>query len=350
MPYFCHMKKTLLYGLLVLVLGAATWYFIFKDTETAFSTSEANFHVASTNDIGIIYMTDLHNNAVKLTRKGEQWTLNDSLIPRPDALQLLLDALTKQRPQQPVAAGYHDAAVRELSANSTKVEIYSPDGKKTHTFYVAQNPGYNNVSYMLTEGAKRPFIVDIPLRHLFLGLRYFTDVQEWTTKQLFVGQEPIETLSVQYIDSTQHSFQLQAKGTSWAISGQTPPATPLNTERVQQYLALFETVYCMGYETEIDGNDALNKSRHLATLTLQRKGLKPAILDIYFRPTNKRTKSAIRIGSDEYDANTFLGRYNQQLVLLSRKQVNNMMRYFSEFYESNQTPQRQLSQPDTSAQ
>lgn len=350
MPYFCAMKKTLLYGLLVLLLGAATWYFIFKDTETAFSPSEANFHVASTNDIGIIYMTDLHNNAVKLTRNNTTWTLNDSLIPRPDALQLLLDALTKQRAQQPVAAGYHDAAVRELSANSTKVEIYSPEGKKTHTFYVAQNPGYNNVSYMLTEGAKRPFIVDIPLRHLFLGLRYFTNVQEWTTKQLFAGQAPIETLSVQYIDSVQHSFNIQSKGTSWALSGQTPPATPLNTQRLQQYLALFESVYCMGYETEINDSNAMFKSRHLATVTLQRKGLKPASLDIYFRPTNKRTKSAIRIGNDEYDANTFLGSYNQQLVLLSRKQVNNMMRYFSEFYETSQTPQRQLSQPDTSTQ
>jgi hypothetical protein len=105
----------------------------------------------------------------------------------------------------------------------------------------------------------------------------------------------------------------------------------------------------MGYETEMHGSEDLLSSKQLATVSLTRQGRKQETLSIYFRPINKRTKSAIRIGGIEYDANTFLGYYNQQLVLLSRKQVNNMMRYFSEFYESNQTPQRQLSQPDTSA-
>ncbi len=344
------MKKTLLYGLLVLLLGAATWYFIFKDTETAFAPSEANFTVASTNDIGIIYMTDLHNNAVKLTRKENTWTLNDSLIPRPDALQLLLEALTKQRPQQPVAAGYHDAAVRELSANSTKVEIYSPEGKKTHTFFVAKNPGYNNVSYMLTEGAKRPFIVDIPLRHLFLGLRYFTDVNEWKTKQLFLGEAPIERVSVTYVDSTQHSFSLTATNNGYAISGQTPPSTPLNTQRVQQYIGLYQKIYCMGYETEMHGQEELLNGRALATVRVKRQGRNEESLSIYFRPVNKRTKSAVRIGQGEYDANTFIALYqNNNLMVLSRKQVNNMMRYFSEFYETGASSENQLPQPDTTA-
>lgn len=343
------MKKTLLYGLLVLLLGTATWYFIFKDDETAFAPSEANFHVASANDIGIIYMTDLHNNAIKLTRNNTTWTLNDSLIPRPDALQLLLDALTKQRPQQPVAAGYHDAAVRELSANSTKVEIYSPEGKKTHTFFVAQNPGYNNVSYMLTEGAKRPFIVDIPLRHLFLGLRYFTDVNQWKTKQLFFGQAPIERVSVEFTDSVQHSFQITGDGINYQISGPTKPTSPLNMQRLQQYLSLYESIYCLGYETELlNGKEALLSGKSLATIRLQRKGMREETLQLYFRPVNQRTKSAIRLGNKEYDANTFLGFYqNRDLMVLSRKYVNNMMRYFSEFYESGQTPKGQLPQPDT---
>lgn len=343
------MKKTLLYGFIVLALGAITWYVMNKPNETAFSSQEANFTVSDANAIGIIYMTDLHNNAVKLTRKGSTWTLNDSLTPRPDAIQLLVEALTKQRPQQPVAAGYHDAAVRELSANSTKVEIYSPEGQKTHTFYVAKNPGYNNVSYMLTEGAKRPFIVDIPLRHLFLGVRYFTDVNEWKTKQLFLGDAPIERLSVAFTDSVQHSFQITGNGMDYNISGPTSPSTPLNTQRLQQYLGLYESIFCLGYETELlNGKEALLAGKSLATIRLQRKGMPEETLQLYFRPVNQRTKSAIRLGNKEYDANTFLGLYqNRDLMVLSRKYVNNMMRYFSEFYESGQTPQGQLPQPDT---
>ena len=106
----------------------------------------------------------------------------------------------------------------------------------------------------------------------------------------------------------------------------------------------------MGYETEMHGQEELLNGRALATVRVKRQGRNEESLSIYFRPVNKRTKSAVRIGQGEYDANTFIALYqNNNLMVLSRKQVNNMMRYFSEFYETGASAESQLPQPDTTA-
>lgn len=332
------MKRNLLYLGVLLLLAGLTWFFVFREPGTGFSRGEAHFTVKDTNAVTALFLSDMQGNGVKLTRNGKAWTLNDSLRPRPDAISFLLDALAQQVPDQPVPGGFHDAAVRELSANGVKVEVY--EGKdKTHCFYVAKNPGSNNVTYMLTEGAKRPFIVKVPLQgNVFLGVRYMTRLADWMDRHILFAEAPIEQVHVRYTDSAQYSFVLDNTGKDIQVSGASVPVTALNRKRAESYLRLLDQVYCTGYEDLYQRRDSIiAHGRQLGSVVVRRKGLPADSLMVYFKPTDKGTKAMLKVGADEFDFDAFFGLINGKSFLqISRRNAEKIFRSFPEFYTEDQ--------------
>jgi hypothetical protein len=327
------MKKNLLYLMLLLVVGAATYYFVFKKDTPAFSEKEANFTVKDTNNITTIFLASMQNEQIKLSRNEDGWIMNDSVPVRIDAVQALLESLAAQRAEQPVAMSYHDNVIKELSGNSTKVEIYK--GKeKTNTFYVGKNPGTNNVTYMLNEGAERPYIVKLPLQNMFLGIRYFTTFKDWINKKILYQNAPIESVEVAYKDSTQFSFKVMAE--PMAVTGQTPISSPLNLNRVKSYFNLLNEIYCVGYENENGNKDSiLNHGKQLATISVKRKGKAIETLVLYFRPPDKGTKAKLKLDGVEYDFDWFFGFMNgKDFILINRKNAEKMLRSYPEFFQS----------------
>lgn len=328
------MKRNLLYLGVLLLLGGLTWFFVFQEPGTGFGRGEANFAVKDTNAISALFLSDMQGNAVKLARNGSAWTLNDSMRPRPDAISFLLDALAQQVPDQPVPGGFHDAAVRELSTNGVKVEVYQ-GSEKTHCFYVAKNPGSNNVTYMLTEGAKRPFIVKVPLQgNVFLGVRYMTRLADWLDRHILYAESPIEHVEVRYADSAQYSFLLRNTGGAIQITGPSIPVKPLNRKRAESYLRLIDQLYCTGYEDRYLRRDSIiAHGRQLGSVVLQRKGLPSDSLMVYFKPTDKGTKAVLKVGGDEFDFDAFFGLINgRAFVQISRRTAEKIFRSFPEFY------------------
>jgi hypothetical protein len=339
-PYFCRMKKIGLYFILLAILSFVAYWVVFRKEGGLFEKDEANFTVKNVSKIQTIFLSNLKNEHVKLSRTQEGWIMNDSLAVRPDAVALLLEALENQRAEQPVSLGYHDAAIRELSGNSTKVEVYCGD-EKTHTFYVARNPGPENVTYMLSEGAKRPYIVGFPISTNYVGSRYYTDVEIWRDRKIMYAEAPIERVDVNYHDSTQYSFSLITKGDSVTVTGNRVIAAPLNVKRVQSYLKLIEKITCYGFENSNRLKDSIvHHGRQLATVHIQRKGKKAEQLTLYFRPADKGTKGFIELDGISYDFDTFFGWLNEKdFILLSRVTSEKMLRTFPEFYQADkQTP------------
>ena len=187
------MKKNLLYLSILVILSGLTYYFVFTDHGNEFSSKEANFTIKDTANISTVFLSSMKGENIKLDRTENGWKLNDSMIPRIDAINLLLATLYEQKVSNPVSLNIHDEAIKELSTNSTKVEIYIK-GKKTTVFYVAKNQAANNLTYMLMEGAKRPFIIKLPLQNTFVGIRYMTGLAEWRTNKLFFSSNPVEKI------------------------------------------------------------------------------------------------------------------------------------------------------------
>ena len=334
------MKKNLLYLAVLLGLAFAAYWFVFREDNQSFSKQEANFTVKDTASITKLFLSDMVGNCLKLERSENGWVLNDSMTAMTDAVKFLMASLVEQRADQPVPSGFHDAAILELSTNGTKVELYNKE-EKTHTFYVAKNAGYGNVTYMLTEGAKRPYIVKIPVRgNMFLGVRYMTRVNDWRERKMLFADAPIETVNVAYKDSIHYSFAVNNTSTQPVVTGQAAPAMPLNVKRVNSYLNLLNSIYCTGFEDRFLGRDSIIKyGPQLGTIEVARKGVPTQRLIIYFKPTDKGSKSAINLNGKEYDFDAFLALWNNKdFVLLSRKTTEKLFRTYQEFYEQDAPP------------
>ncbi|MEZ5045673.1 MAG: DUF4340 domain-containing protein [Chitinophagaceae bacterium] len=324
------MKRNVLYLIILVLLSVIVYFLYIKKEASPYSKNEANFTVEDTAKISQIELLDMQGHYIKLQRTTQGWTLNDSLTPRPDAIQSILETLHLQAPEQTVPASYHDNVIKALSGQHIKVKIF--DGEKlTHSFYVAQYPGVNNATYMLNENAQQPFIVKKPLSNDFLGVRFFTSLQDWRDKRLFYSTEDIEKVKVQYTDSLQYSFTLLANNNS--VQNDLGNAQPANAKFVQSYIQSLSKIYCIGFEnTNMQKDSIIHYGKSLATVTIKHKNEPSHILTLYFRPIDKGTKAQIKIDGRNYDFDSFFGYYDQKdFVLINRKTAEKILRSYPEF-------------------
>lgn len=331
------MKRNLLYLLILLLLAFLTYYFVFREDRQGFGATEDNFTVANTGEITRIRMSNLQDEVVTLSRINGQWMANDSFEVIQSRVDDLLDALSRQRAIQPVRLGSHDEVIREMSADHVKVEVFGPEGI-TNTFYVAKKAAPNNLTYMLSEGGKRPYIVKIPVHNYFLGVRYSAKISEWRTRRIMHARaDEIAAVDVNYLDSAQYSFHLSLpEGAPPAVQGKQPINKPLNLKRVQAYLQVWDSIYCYGFEKRTKVTDTIfTRGKQLATVTLKKKDDKVQDIAIYFKPITKGSKAFLVVGKQTFDFDLFLGFLdNRDLVVLPRSFTQAMLRSYPEFYET----------------
>ena len=330
------MFKNLIYLLILLLLGFLTYYFVIREDKQDFSKDEANFTIDDIDQVSTILLTNLQGNKIKFTKRENEWFANDSVEIIQSKMNDLLEALRDQKAIQPVNLGSHDQVVKDMSSNNTKVEVYAGE-KKLSTFYVAKTTAPNNLTYMLTEGAKRPYIVKLPLQNIFLGVRYSAELNDWRSRKIMhASADEIEMIDVRYKDSTQYSFHLtHEKGKNPVIAGNQTINQPLNLKRVNTYLGLWDSIYCFGFEMRNRIKDTiLTSGRELATISMKKANKPIQTLTIYFKPVTKGTKAILKIGSTQFDFDVFIGFLNQRdMLVISRKYAQMMLRSYPEFFE-----------------
>jgi len=335
------MKKNILYLMILIILGFLTYYFVFREDQPDYDINEANFTVANIDDITTVLLTNLQGQKIKLTKKEGEWMANDTIEITQSRMRDLLDALHNQGPLQPVKIGSHDEVIKQMSANNTKVEVYTEKGK-THTFYVSKVAAPNNLTYMLTEGAKRPYIVKLPLQNIFLGLRYSTEMRDWRSKKIMRAKaDEIEMIDVAYKDSTQYSFHLvHEKDKVPVLTGLQPSTKPLNIKRVQSYLRLWDSIYCLGFEARNRIKDTLlTEGKEVATVRMKKANHALQTLTIYFKPVSKGTKGMFKVGNEEFDFDLFIGFLNNaDMLVINRHFAEIMLRSYPEFFEADALP------------
>lgn len=331
------MKKTIIYLIAIAALSAIVYFFVLKDNQSFFQNKEANFTCKDTASISTIFLSNVDGKSIVLKKINNKWTLNDTLTPRSDAISNLLQVLYMQQAAQPVTLNYHDEVVKDMSTNHTKVELYKGD-KKTHSFIVSRYAGPNQETYMLCDGAQRPYTVVIPGENRFVGILYFTDLDSWISRKLFENTGEITKIEVSYKDSVQYNFNCILQNGNYTITGGKTIDLPLNTKRVNSYLKFFGEIYCLGFENEYEYKDSvLKRGRQLGTLILHKKNETPESITVYYKPPRQGTKGIIKIGNEQYDFDSFFALYNQkQFLIISRTMVEKMFRTYYEFYQKDE--------------
>ncbi len=297
------MRKTLLYILAFGVLAALAWYFLVRENDNVFSSSEAGFSIRDTGSISKIFLSNRNGESLTLTRTDTGWVVNDQYPVLPASLHTLFEALYGQYAIGPVPQAAHNNVVRALSVSSIKAEIYGKNGQKIRTFFVGNEARDFNNTYMLMEGAKRPYIVGLRGFDGFLTPRYSPKLSDWRDRTVFnIDPASIRKVEVTYPNAPENSFTITAAGKDLQISPAVPGATA-DAGRLRDYLQFFQKINAEGYVNGTQDMDSLVRTapRYATIRVTTDKGAHTA--ELYFMAATQRTHfdHSLSIDDELYD-------------------------------------------------
>ncbi len=284
------MKKqsVIIIGMIILVIIAIV--VITSTRYTTLDNNESAFAVDDTTSITRIFIADKKTNEVLLSRSNNGWVLNNKYTANKKIVELLLATLKKIKVKAPVSIASHDNVVKRLASSSIKVEVYQmvyrinifdkiklfQHEKLTKVFYVGGSTQDNLGTYMLMEGADRPYIAYVPSFRGYLSTRFSPIPDDWKSHvvfnkklsdiksvQLELGREQENSFRVDIIDGL-NSYEITALQTGERIE-------EYDTLRLLNFLTSFRD---LRYETRLNNIrsiimiDSVTNSPSLYELTL----------------------------------------------------------------------------------
>lgn len=340
------MKKTLIYVLLLALVGAGVWYFLLRDNDNIFGAEESGFAVRDTASIGKIFIAAIDGQSVTLERSGNGWVVDKDKRVMKAAIDQLLETIRRQEAAYPVSSIMHNKVVESLASDGLKVEIYDRSGRKLRTFFVGnEGPDFDG-NYMLMEGAKRPFVVRLAGHMGYLRPRYSIRVSEWRDRHVF-EEEPqnIREISVRYEKLPDWSFTMSRQQGKITVNTQgSTPGAAVNEKRAENYLGFFRNVNAESYANGTEKLDSvIAHSDKFCTVDVNTvKG--NTRIDVYYMGINERSKSLVidddgytdqKYDKDHFYAVTNGGRDTMVIQMLSFEKI---FRNGAEFFEPDLPP------------
>jgi hypothetical protein len=250
-------------------------------------------------------------------------------------------------PMYPVPETHHNTVIKSMSANAVKVELYDNDNDIIRTFYVGGQANNFEGTYMLIDGATRPYVVQIPGLNGYLTTRYSTDVTDWRDRTVCnIPAEELSSVSITYPSEPLNSFTLMNEGDGkikvLADTALTRYAK-FNERRATVYSRYFEKVFHEGYVNgsyKIDSLISISPIRCIIDVA-SKKGQKQRI-EVHWMPLNKRSKNMLTPNAntpEAYDADRFFAVINnaKDTVIIQRTTFDKIFRRAYEFYQPDDT-------------
>jgi hypothetical protein len=339
------MKKTLLYFVILVVLGFGVYYFLIGKKDNTYSASEAGFSV-DTASVGKIFLSGNDGKSVTLDRTDSGWKVDKQYNVLTATLNTLLQTLAAQRAIAPVPESAHNYIVKAMAGNSIKVELYDRKGEKMRVFYVGfEAPRYTG-TYMLMEGAEKPYIVQIEGNNGYLTPRYSPDIKDWRDRVVFnVAPEQIQSIAVRYPHTPINSFVLTQQGNNVTVNADSSLIrnNAFNVRRATVYLKFFQGVYSEGYMNGLRQLDSsLRTAPERCIIEVTDKRGKTQRADIYWMHANRRSKNLLTSDvntADTLDPDHFYAiiNNNRDTVLIQNFIFEKIFRNAYEFYQPDQT-------------
>ncbi|MES2703542.1 MAG: DUF4340 domain-containing protein [Bacteroidota bacterium] len=338
------MRKTLLYLVILAVLGAGIYFAFFREsTSSSFSDKEAGFNIKDTASIGKLFLVRPDGESVLLQRTDSGWMLNNRYKALRSTLDQLMGTLVKQMPLYPVTEAAKKNAMEVLSTEGVKIEIYDRAGKKMRVFHVGGTAVSGTGTNMLMDGAEKPYVVHVPGFNGYLTPRYTVRLTDWRDRTVFnIPQEEIKSISVQYAGKPINSYRLVREGGELNVIADPSIMNmqPLNKRRAGVYVRAFTNVNCEGYLNGLPDMKATLETAPLQS-TIEVTGLhgQHQRADIYWMAINKRSKNLQTTNPDvpdDYDSDRLYAVINggNDTVMIQQFAFRNVFHKAYEFYQS----------------
>lgn len=339
------MRKTLLYLVVLGILGFGVWYFLFQDRDL-FGASEAGFNVKNTDAIEEIYMTNRKGDNVILSKTDDGWVVNNRFKARDRMMNILLETMRYQEPSYPVPENAHNNVITLLSTNAVKVELYGKDKQPIKTFYVGGQVSNNKGTYMMMEGAKKAYVVQLPVFQGYVTPRYNVYEDDWRSRNIVaLTKEELQKFSISYPEGEElNDFTLlkQNDGTfTIDVHDGISNNKELNQRRVRTFAGFFDNINCEGYlNGKLHMDSIIADADKKCAMDITGDNTQQHI-DIYWMPVNKRSKNITTPDPDipdDYDPDRFYAVFNQykDTAIIQRLTFDKLFRKGYEFYDKDE--------------
>lgn len=259
------MSKTVLYLVILAILGFGVWFFLFSDKSgELLRSSDSKFTIRDTSQIGKIFLSNNGSGkSVLIERKENGWIVDKKYPVLQSMLRNLLVTLHDQQALYPSPAESREGIIRNLAGSGIKVEVYDRSGEKMRSFYVGGELARFAGTSMLMEGSERPYVVNVPGFEGYLTPKYLPDLRYWRDRIVFdIAPEQITRVNVRYAQEPLNSFTLTQQGgrVTVALDSSIKLGEPLNETRARTYLKFFTKVYSEGFLVDIPELDSIIRS------------------------------------------------------------------------------------------
>lgn len=214
-------NKSVIFILLFLAIVAVVLFT--QNNTTTLQEKESGFAIADTSRVTKIFIADKQDHAVLLERINGNWKLNEKYTANPQMLEMLLGTMHRIKVKAPVSLSSHDNVVSRMASIGIKVEVYEMAYRVnlfnkiklfehealTKVFYVGDATQDNRGSYMLMEGAERPYVVYLPSLRGFISTRFSPLEDAWKSHIIFQNKLiDIQSLSLSFGNEPKNSFRI----------------------------------------------------------------------------------------------------------------------------------------------
>jgi|YNPMSStandDraft_2_1061718.scaffolds.fasta_scaffold00167_2 hypothetical protein len=178
------MKNKGFLGLLIALFVAILFYFLLKsDKKSTINKEETEFAVKDTAAIGSVTITGYLDGKmvgkVYLTKKGNQWWVNEEFKAQNVAVENLLKTIYAIQMRQPLHPNAIENVKKLIKKRNVHVIIKNQTGKVLKGYYLGPATPDTKGNYVILEGAENPYIAEIPGFEGYLSTRFSANPDVW---------------------------------------------------------------------------------------------------------------------------------------------------------------------------
>lgn len=336
------MNRTYLYLIIFLVLGGATFWMVTesqKDEKTSLLGADRRFKVDDPEQIQKIFIADRKGHITTLERSGDHWIYNKKYKARPNAMDNLIDAITRVeiKYQPPAQAVKH--MVTSLATEGLKVEIYDKKDQLIKAYYVGGSTSDERGTFMMMADANQPYVANLPNWSGNIRFRYNLLGDDWRDVVVFNAKiEDIAAVEVEYPKQKNKSFKIEREGNDFSVLPYyeiTPKFNkPVPRGKIEQYLIGFEKVSCVGFDNLNEQKDSISASLPFCSIKLVKK--EGPFTQLLLFPVQPKAKFDAKTGAplplSEVE-NYYALLNGEDFIVVSNALIKNLLWAYDFFYE-----------------
>ncbi|MCF6342654.1 MAG: DUF4340 domain-containing protein [Bacteroidales bacterium] len=220
------MKKNRPLIFILLFLALIAVFLMSRNNSGTLKEEETGFAVTDTSAVTKIFIADKKDHSVLLKRTDSGWLLNGKFQTSSRMVEILLETMHDIKVRAPVSLSSHDNIVSRMAVIGIKVEVYEMvyrinlfdkiklfrHEKRTKVFYVGDATQNNRGTFMLMEGAERPYITYLPSLRGFISTRFSALEDDWKSHMVFNNRLiDIQSMSLIFGEEPEGSFKVEVK-------------------------------------------------------------------------------------------------------------------------------------------